>query len=71
MLQLDRVSQEPRLAGIARTVVRRTDSQINHAATPVRLIRDLRDHHLRCAGQSSCRRRARAAMVHDGGHSAE
>ena len=49
----------------------RTDTQLGHPARPVRLVRYLRHHHLRRAGPGGRRRRARTAVVHDGGHPRE
>ena len=49
----------------------RADAQVGHPAGPVRLVRHLGHHHLRCAGPGGRRRGARAAVVHDGGHPAE
>ncbi len=49
----------------------RADAQVGHPAGPVRLVHYLGYHHLRRAGPGGRRRRARAAVVHDGGHPAE
>lgn len=59
------------LDGRRRAVVRRTDAQLGHPGGPGRLVRDLRNHHLRRAGPGGRGRRARAAVVHDGGHPGE
>jgi hypothetical protein len=59
------------LVGRRRTVVCHADAQLGHPRGPVRLVRDLRHHHLRRAGPGGRRRGARAAVVHDGGHPAE
>jgi len=49
------------------TFVRRADAELGYAARPMRLVNDLGHHDLRRAGQGGRRRRARAAVVHDGG----
>ena len=49
----------------------RADAEVGHPSRPVRLVRDLRHHHLRCACAGGRRRGARAAVVHDRGHPAE
>ena len=47
------------------------DAQVGHPGGPVELVRHLRHDHLGCAGPGGRRGRARAAVVHHGGHPAE